>query len=271
MGYSPLREDGGLEANAALARLVAHVAPEDRKYVQERIGAAFSGRSPNVEAEYRVVGDDGLVRWITQRRNFGHGAEGAAPAYFCHQSRHDPAGRGREALRAGHGKSRRDPVQHLGRIFRARCRLAVRLLQRPRGNPARIVERKGSRKLVISRCSPRSHDSPVHANFRKVMDERTPLQFETHRAKRWIFYSAYPKRAKAGSRSTFRDISAQKRSRPRSPKRGTWPSAPTTPNRGFSRRPATTSASPCSLWSLLDGVGRAAARRQSQGDAHPRP
>ena len=46
MGYAPLREDGVLEVDAALSRLVAHVAPEDRTGVREKIRSALSGESP---------------------------------------------------------------------------------------------------------------------------------------------------------------------------------------------------------------------------------
>jgi PAS domain S-box-containing protein len=64
MGYAPLREDGVLDVTGALSRLVAHVAAEDRAFVQEKIRSALSGKFPIVEAEYRVVGDDGATRWI---------------------------------------------------------------------------------------------------------------------------------------------------------------------------------------------------------------
>ena len=76
MGYAPLREDGVLDVHSALARLVAHVAPEDRAGVGERIRMALSGEHPVVESEFRIVGDDGAIRWIRSVGEADLGANG---------------------------------------------------------------------------------------------------------------------------------------------------------------------------------------------------
>ena len=82
MGYAPLREDGVLDLNAALSRLVDHVAPEDRERIREKIGLALSGQFQIIEAEFRIVGDDGRTRWIRSVGEPDLGANGQPERVF---------------------------------------------------------------------------------------------------------------------------------------------------------------------------------------------
>ncbi len=84
-----------------------------------------------------------------KRRAVGHRGERSAAAHFRHQPRRDPAGRGAGSPAQGHGKSRRDPVEHSGRILRARCELADHLLQRARGKAARVAACRGCRSPAV--------------------------------------------------------------------------------------------------------------------------
>ena len=211
MGYSPLREDGSLEANAALARLVAHVAPEERKYVQERIGAALSGKFPTVEAEYRVVGDDGSVRWIRSVGLSEIGPKGLPERIFVTNLDVTQQVEGREALRIATEKA--DEI--LSSISDGFFALDADWRFVYFNDRAEILLGTSREKVLgnsFFQVFPEIYDSPVHANFRRVMDERATLQFETilPGLKRWIFYSAYPTR-EGGFSVYFRDISEQKK------------------------------------------------------------
>ena len=63
MGYRPLRVSGGADKDAAISHLLEHIAPDDRQRVVEAVREYRAGR-PSSRIEYRVVGDDGVERWI---------------------------------------------------------------------------------------------------------------------------------------------------------------------------------------------------------------
>ena len=211
MGYAPLHEDGALEATAALARLVEHVAPEDRKHVQERIGAALSGKSPTVEAEYRVIGDDGVVRWIRSVGLSDIGANGLPQRIFVTNLDVTQQVEVREALRRATEKA--DEI--LSSIADGFCALdanwriiyfnerAEKLLELPHVG---VVGRP------LFEVFPALQESTVHAHFKRVMDERAPLEFEAMAPglNRWIFFSVYPTR-EGGFSVYFRDITVRRR------------------------------------------------------------
>ncbi len=59
MGYQPLSASGAANTNAALFRLLEHVAADDRHRIVEAVQGFFAG-SPKRRIEYRVTGDDGI-------------------------------------------------------------------------------------------------------------------------------------------------------------------------------------------------------------------
>ena len=82
-------------------------------------------------------------------------------------------------------------------------------------DPAEILL-KLSREKVMGRpffdVFPEVLESSIHDNYQRVMDERTPLQFEANSSvpERWTSYSVYPTRD-GGFSVYFRDISERKR------------------------------------------------------------
>ena len=74
MGYpSPHAQEDDLEAG--VKALLEHVEPDDRERVQAALRSFASGL-PVGRIEYRVLGDDGILRWIESRWSMQSGADG---------------------------------------------------------------------------------------------------------------------------------------------------------------------------------------------------
>ena len=211
MGYAPLHADGVLDVNAALSRLVAHVAPEDRVGVGEKIRSALSGEFATVEAEFRVVGDDGATRWIRSVGQADLGANGLLERIFVTNLDVTQQIEAREALRRAQRKAD-DILSSIADGFYALdddWRFVYF-----NGRAEQITNNK--REEVLGRrifeVFPEAEDSEIHKVYRQVMMERAPIQFETFApvTKRWTFLAVYPT-AEGGISVYFRDISEQKR------------------------------------------------------------
>src|SRR5271166_1485151 len=63
MGYRAASASGPADKRAMLSRLLEHVASDDRHRVREAASEFLAGR-PGNRIEYRVLGDDGVERWI---------------------------------------------------------------------------------------------------------------------------------------------------------------------------------------------------------------
>ena len=211
MGYAPLREDGVLDVNGALARLVAHVAPEDRAGVGEKIRSAVSGQSPVVEAEFRVVGDDGVTRWIRSVGQTTVSAKGLPERIFVTNLDVTAQVEAREAL----GRAREKADEILSSIADGFYALDANwrfVYFNDRAESLLRISREEVIGRPLSEVFPAILGSPVHDTYRRVMDERTPVQFETISPvlERWTSFSVYPTRD-GGFSVYLRDISEQKR------------------------------------------------------------
>ena len=210
MGYAPVHDDGVLDVEPALSRLLAHVLPEDRPAVSEKIRSALSGEFAIVEAEYRVVGDDNVTRWIKSVGKSDLGANGLPERIFVTNLDLSQVVEGREELRRA--KEKADEI--LSSIADGFFALDADWRFVYFNDRAETILKK-LRNEVIGRpffeVFPEVYDSPVHANYRRVMEERAPFQFEalSPNLKRWIFSAVYPTR-EGGFSVYFRDISEQK-------------------------------------------------------------
>ncbi len=63
MGYQPCTPAEGGEIEAGVASFLAHVAPEDRPRVEQAL-LRFGKAGETDRMEYRMIGDDGVERWI---------------------------------------------------------------------------------------------------------------------------------------------------------------------------------------------------------------
>ncbi len=211
MGYAPLREDGVLDVGAALSRLVAHVAPEDRAGVGEKMRLALSGQFPVVEAEFRVVGDDGATRWIRSVGQADLGANGLPERIFVTNLDVTPQVEAREALKRAREKAD-EILSSIADVFFALDADWRYVYFNDRAE--RITHKK--REEVLGRrlfeVFPALENTEIYKAYRRVMTERAPIEFETFAPviKCWVFLSIYPTR-EGGISVYYRDISEQKR------------------------------------------------------------
>ncbi len=209
MGYQPLSTSGAANTNPALFRLLEHVAEDDRHRIVEAVQGFFAG-SPKKRIEYRVIGDDGIERWIASffHTELGQNGRPARVTVTCLDI--TPQVEARKEIEAAKG----DANELLASIadgfyaldgewrfvyFNAR---AEAMLGR---TSATVV---GRRFLDVF---PQLDGTAIQANFQRVVAERRPLDFEAFGPvlMRWVAFSAYPT-GEGGLSVFFRDIGAQK-------------------------------------------------------------
>jgi PAS domain S-box-containing protein len=209
MGYKPHVPTTGGEIETGLSSLLDHVAPADRPlvlgaYQQLRAGVPMDG------IEYRVIGDDGVERWIESVANAQASADGRPTRAFITNLDITLQVEGRNALVAA--KEKADEIlASIGDGFYALDAQWRFVYFNAR---AEIMLNK-RREDVIGRpffeVFPMVRDTQVHANYREVMATKRPLDFEyiSPILKSWVYFSAYPTR-EGGVSVYFRDISDQK-------------------------------------------------------------
>ena len=81
MGYAP-QPAQEVDVSAGTRLLLAHVVPDDRLRVATAL-AEFTSGNPLGKIDYRVLGDDGIERWIESRWSIEHGPDGTAVKSFA--------------------------------------------------------------------------------------------------------------------------------------------------------------------------------------------
>ncbi len=209
MGYAPPPLQGRADLARITENLLSRVVPEDRARVQDAnrkfVAGAWDGA-----VTYRVIGDDGVVRWIEGRWTAEADAKGGLSRGIAASLDVTAQVEARIELQAAKDKAEEilssiaDGFYALDAdwrfvYFNAR---AEDLLKKSRADVA------GRRFFDVF---PEVADTEVHANYKRVMAERRPLDFEvvSPLLKRFTMFSVYPTR-EGGISVCFRDISKQK-------------------------------------------------------------
>ena len=209
MGYQPLSASGAASTNAALFRLLEHVAANDRHRIVEAVQGFYVG-SPKRRIEYRVTGDDGIERWIASFFHTERGQNGRLRRITVTCLDITPQIEARKELEAAKGNANEllvsiadgfyalDPEWRFV-YFNARAEAVL-------GRTSDTVV--GRRFLDVF---PQLDGTGIQTNFQRVVAERRPLDFEAFGPvlQRWVAFSAYPT-GEGGLSVFFRDISAQK-------------------------------------------------------------
>ncbi len=208
MGYRPRTPPAGGKLEGARSGLIEHVAEADRPAVSAMFDNIFAGGSGNLQ--YRVIGDDGVERCFEGAWSPEFGPDGSAARVFATILDISPMVEARNALAAA--KDKADEI--LASIADGFYALDANWRFVYCNARAEAVLRK-TREEIIGRSFfdvfPVVRDTEVHANYRKVMAEKLPLDFQliSPLLRRWTAFSVYPTR-EGGISVCFRDISGQK-------------------------------------------------------------
>ncbi len=209
MGYRAASASGPADKRAMLSRLLEHVASDDRHRVMEAASEFLAGR-PGNRIEYRVLGDDGVERWIASIWNTfaGPGGHSSRVTVTCLDI--TPQIKTRMELEAAENAAN-EILASIADGFYALNQDWRFVYFNPK---AEAMLGEASEEVVGRRLFevfPKVEGSELHAKFRRVMSERRPLDFETigPTLSRWVSFSVYPT-PDGGLSVFFRDISGQK-------------------------------------------------------------
>jgi len=209
MGYEPSSPTTGGDTMQGIASFLAHVAPADRPRVEEAF-ARFARNGATERIEYRLMGDDGVERWIESVAKAEKDDDRRVVRAFVTNRDITAQVEGQKALAAA-----KDEVEEiLGSIadgfyvLDAQWRFvyfnasAEKLLGKRRED---VIGR------LFQEVFPMCKDTVVHANYRRVMADKQTIAFEyvSDILKRWTAYSVYPTR-EGGLSVYIRDISNHK-------------------------------------------------------------
>ena len=204
----------GAGAPAALANaarhLGRHVPEDDRAPVLEAIAALRNGCT-TATAEYRVIGDDGVERWIESRGDVELGDDGRPDRIFFTHLDVTARVAARKALEAAHGEASDILASIADGFYAVNANWRIVYFNA-------FAEQYSSRRRedVIGRSLfevyPETEYASIMTRFQRVMTERAPLQFEVLSpfTQRWFFFAVYPRRD-GGISVYFRNVSEQKR------------------------------------------------------------
>ena len=209
MGYEPRIPTKGGAIGTGFSSLIGHAAPADhpalvRAYKQLRESALMD------PVEYRLIGDDGVERWMESAASGEIGDDGRPVRAFVTSLDITSQVESRQALAAAKAKAD-EILASIGDGFYAldaQWRFVYFNAQ------AETLLRK-KRDDVLGRSIfdvyPVVRNTPVHANYLKVMEGSQSINFEcvSPIRERWTSFSVFPTR-EGGVSVYFRDISEQK-------------------------------------------------------------
>jgi signal transduction histidine kinase/CheY-like chemotaxis protein len=209
MGYTPLAEKSGKGVDRLLANMVKHVASQDAPRLAAAMKAFAEGQLSG-RVEYRIIGDDGLERWIESVWIGEPGPDGRMARAFATSLDISTLVEGRRALAAA--KSRVEEI--LASIADGFYALdADWRFVYFNARAEKLLKKKG-RDVIgqqVFDVFPDARNTPLHENYRQAMMRRQSVAFEIigPTLKKWTQFSVYPT-AEGGIAVYFRDISAQK-------------------------------------------------------------
>ena len=208
LGYKPLTplEGGALES--LRTGLLSHVVEEDRPIVSARFNAIFAGICGRYK--FRVMGDDGVIRWFESITSPEYDDEGKVVRVFSTLLDITSLVEGQTALEAAKAKAD-EILASIGDGFLAldaqwRFTYFNAVAEALLGKKAEDV----AGQLFLD-VFPTAKGSQLYTNLSRVLAEKKPIKFEAISSvlKRWVAYSVFPTR-EGGVSIYFQDIEAQK-------------------------------------------------------------
>jgi PAS domain S-box-containing protein len=202
MGYRPITPPSGGDIDSGMRFFLDHVAPADRAAVTEDFRKTFDmGQTGRIE--YRLIGDDGGVRWIEAVANVELGDDNRPERAFITNL---------DITSLVAAKHKADEIlasiadgfyaldADWGFVY---CNAHAEAMLGKRRED--LIGRK------FLDVFPAVEGSLAHANFKQVMREKLPRHFEfiSPVLLRWVAVNAYPTH-EGGVSVYFRDISEQK-------------------------------------------------------------
>jgi PAS domain S-box-containing protein len=208
VGYQPRTPPEGGALEGARAGLLSHVAEPDRPTVSSMFDDIFAG--VRGKHRFRVIGDDGATRWFESVAGSDSNREGKVSRVFATLLDITSLVEGQTALESAKAKAD-EILASIGDGFYALDSQWRFSYFNPRAEE--MLGRKCDD--VIGRSFfdvfPMVKGTPVHANYKKVMDEDRALKFEmiSPVMKRWVAFSVYPTH-EGGISVYFQDVEQQK-------------------------------------------------------------
>src|SRR5208283_1090346 len=164
-----------------------------------------------VEAEFRVVSDDGVTRWIRSVGEADLGANGLPERIFVTNLDVTPQVEAREALNRAREKAD-EILSSIADVFFALDADWRYVYFNDRAERFTHKKREEVLGRRIFEVFPGFENTEAHKGYHRVMTERAPIEFEAFSPvlKCWAFLSVYPTR-EGGISVYFRDVSEQKR------------------------------------------------------------
>jgi len=208
VGYKPRTPPEGGVFEGARVGLLSHVAEPDKPTVSAMFDDVFAGVGG--KHKFRVIGDDGAMRWFESVSGPDHEREGKATRVFATLLDITSLVEGQTALESAKAKAD-EILASIGDGFYAldsQWRISY-------FNP-RAEEMLGKKSVdLIGRpffdVFPMVKGTQVHTNYKRVVDENRALKFEVMSPiiKRWVAFSVYPTR-EGGISVYFQDVEQQK-------------------------------------------------------------
>jgi len=209
MGYKPRVSPTGAAIETGLASLLDHSVPADRPRISHAYQQLRAGL-PMDRVEYRLIGDDSVERWIESVGQTEMGDDGRPARAFVTSLDITSQVESRNALAAA--KEKADEIlASIGDGFYALDEQWRFVYFNARAEKLLGKQRDEVIGQLFSDVFPMCKDSLVHANYRRVMTAKQPLEFEyvSDILKRWTAYSVYPTH-EGGVSVYIRDISKHK-------------------------------------------------------------
>ncbi|MGO9942155.1 MAG: MASE1 domain-containing protein [Rhodoblastus sp.] len=208
-GYKPRIPATGGAIGTGFSSLMAHAALADHPRLMQAYRQLLAGVAMD-RVEYRLIGDDGIVRWMESVAKTESGGDGRPVRAFVTSLDITSQVETRNALAAA--KEKADEIlASIGDGFYAldaQWRFAYFNAQ-----AERLL--KKNHEDVLGRCIfdvfPKLRETPVQAHYRQVMEGKQAINFEciSPISDQWTNFSVYPTR-EGGISVYFRDISDQK-------------------------------------------------------------
>ncbi len=209
MGYQPITPLSGGGIDAGMAFFADRIAELDRAAFMQAAGDLFAeGKTGRIE--YRVIGDDGRERWIESVANAEAADDGQPKRAFVTHLDITAQVENRHALAVARDKADEILASIADGFYALDANWRFVYFN------ARAEAMLGKRREEITGRNffdvfPAVEGTEVHGNYKKVMREKQPLEFDfiSPILRRWVAFSVYPTN-EGGVSVYFRDISAQK-------------------------------------------------------------